>query len=249
MQEWRKIRLCVYSKQAVQVHRKKVWYLQNVLFSCWPGSDFPPEVKGNVRGDGYVFKLGVILLFRTKSGQLQLLLVQLLPWAPPDTFLSKICPNTGTGLTQYAVNLNWHQVLSVSLVQHSRSNDSAGRTREVTLFSQMLHWSTEETRPRAIRCMMANPDNQPTCLCSDRKRRLALASTVTGHDVECVLSVRTERLEFSWRGRHCILPEKAVVVCDSYDVMSGPTLQAESHHQSCAVLWLHFIDGIHHLRG
>lgn len=97
--------------------------------------------------------------------------------------------------------------------------------------------------------MMANPDKQPTCLYSHRKRRLALASTVTGHDVQCVLSVRAERLEFSRRGRHPVLSEKAVAVCDSYDIMSGPTLQAESHHQSGAVLWLHFIDGIHHLRG
>lgn len=97
--------------------------------------------------------------------------------------------------------------------------------------------------------MIANTDKQPTCLCSHRKRRLAAACTVTRHDVERVLGVRAERFDFGRRGGHCVLSEKAVVIRDSYEVMSGPALQAESHHQSCAVLWLHFFNGIHHLGG
>lgn len=202
--------------------------------------------------------MGVISLFLTKSGQVQLLLVQLKPWALPDAFLGKISPNTETGLTQNAVSLNWLKAYSVSMAQYGRSNDlcrAREATREVVCRLWTLHWSTKKTtttknqRPRAVRFLIANTDKQPTCLCSHRKRRLAAACTVTRHDVERVLGVRAERFDFGRRGEHRVLSEKAVVIRDSYEVMSGPALQAESHHQSCAVLWLHFFDGIHHLGG
>lgn len=90
--QWYRKSGCVFTlKMSKSVKKKKVAKVSAIGFvTCWPGSDFPPEVKGNVRGDGYVFKMGVISLFLTKSGRLQLLLVQLEPWALPDTFLGKI---------------------------------------------------------------------------------------------------------------------------------------------------------------
>lgn len=94
-----------------------------------------------------------------------------------------------------------------------------------------------------------NIDKHYTCLCSHGKRRLAAASAVDCHDAECVLGIWGERLDFSRGGGHCVFSEKAIVILDSYDVMSGSSLRAESHHQGLAILRLHRLDGIHHLRG
>lgn len=91
--------------------------------------------------------------------------------------------------------------------------------------------------------------NNRTCLCSHRKRRLAVASAVDSHDAERVLGVWRERLNFSGGGGHCVFSKEAIGILDPYDVMSGPGLQAETHHQGPAILRLHCLDGIHHLRG
>lgn len=91
--------------------------------------------------------------------------------------------------------------------------------------------------------------NSSTCLCSHRRRWLAAASAVHRHDAECVLSVWCEGLNLSGGGGHCVFSVEAIGVLDAYDIMSCPSLQAEPHHQGTAVLRLHCLDGIHHLRG
>ncbi len=91
--------------------------------------------------------------------------------------------------------------------------------------------------------------NNRTCLCSHRKRRLAAASAVHRHDAERVLGVGCEGLNLSRGGGHCVFSVEAIGVLDSYDVMSRPGPQAEVRHQGPAILRLHCLDGIHHLRG
>lgn len=76
-----------------------------------------------------------------------------------------------------------------------------------------------------------------------------MASAVHSHDAERVLSVWCEGRDLSWGGGHCVFSVEAIAVLDSYDVMSRPGLQAEVRHQGPAILRLHRVDGIHHLRG
>lgn len=78
---------------------------------------------------------------------------------------------------------------------------------------------------------------------------MAPASTVGSDDAECVLSVRCEGLNLSGGGGHRVFSEEAIGGLDSYDVFSRPGRQAEIRHQGRAVLRLHRLDGIRHLRG
>lgn len=91
--------------------------------------------------------------------------------------------------------------------------------------------------------------NNHTCLCSHRKGRLTLASTVDSHDAERVFGVGHERLDFSGGGGHCVFPKEAIGILDSYDIMGGPSSQVETDHQGAAIFWFYCLNGIHHLRG